>query len=125
MVISLIETRYFLKNQTSCKIGYCSKCGRSGIPLTEHHIFKRSVFGNNDNTVLLCRECHNDLENQVRFMENMILRLFKPCYSALYYRFMDNKVLEEKDIVSICMKRISGIVGNFGLMKRLMHKKGG
>lgn len=86
------------------KIGTCPKCKRENIPLTEHHIWKRSVWGPNNHTVFLCRDCHDELESKVRIMENMILRLFMLCYKALYYDFMNGEEeLNDDHIMKICI----------------------
>ena len=92
------------------KLGTCPRCGKENIPLTEHHIWKRSVWGPNNHTVFLCRDCHNELEVKVRIMENMILRLFMFCYKALYRDFMNKKEVSEEDIMSICLKGLSRLV---------------
>lgn len=85
------------------KYGVCSKCEKETI-LTEHHIWKRSVWGPNDYTVFLCRDCHDELERKVRIMENMILRLFMFCYEALYYDFMSGEEeLNDDHIMKICI----------------------
>lgn len=96
------------------KYGICPKCEKEGL-LTEHHVWKRSVWGPNDRTVFICRDCHNELESKVRIMENMILRLFMPCYKSLYYDFMDNEEeISDDNIMKIC------IIGLKGLIKRIV-----
>lgn len=103
-------------NSNGChKLGTCPKCKRENIPLTEHHIWKRSVWGPNNHTVFLCRDCHDELESKVRIMENMILRLFMLCYKALYYDFMNGKEeLSDDHIMKIC------IVGLKKMIKKIM-----
>jgi len=92
------------------KYGVCSKCEKETI-LTEHHIWKRSVWGPNDCTVFLCRDCHDELERKVRIMENMILRLFMFCYEALYYDFMNNKEeLNDDHIMKICIDGLEEMI---------------
>lgn len=93
------------------KIGTCPKCKRENIPLTEHHIWKRSVWGPNNHTVFLCRDCHDELESKVRIMENMILRLFMLCYKALYYDFMNSKEeLNDDHIMKICIDSLEEMI---------------
>ncbi len=115
------------------KYGICPKCKKEGL-LTEHHIWKRSVWGPNGHTVFLCRECHDKLETKVRIMENMILRLFMPCYKALYYDFMNRE--EELSDDYIMKISIVGVKKTFkkivddsiefkeGWIVRRMQKKG-
>ena len=91
------------------KYGVCSKCEKETI-LTEHHIWKRSVWGPNDYTVFLCRDCHDELERKVRIMENMILRLFMFCYDALYYDFMNGKELNDDHIMKICIDGLEEMI---------------
>lgn len=92
------------------KYGVCSKCKKETI-LTEHHIWKRSVWGPNDYTVFLCRDCHDDLERKVRVMENMILRLFMSCYEKLYHDFMDSKEeLSDDYIMKICIDSLEEMI---------------
>lgn len=44
------------------KIGECPKC-KEIKPLTRHHIKPRRFFSsNNKNILLICRDCHNNLE---------------------------------------------------------------
>lgn len=47
------------------EFGYCKKCG-SQTWLTVHHWWPKRWFGPNDHTVLLCRGCH-DLVEQIIF----------------------------------------------------------
>lgn len=98
------------------KLGTCPRCEKENIPLTEHHIWKRSVWGPNDYTVFLCRDCHDELEAKVRIMENMVLRLFMFCYRSLYRDFMNKKKVTEEDIVSICLEGLKV------LFKKIMFK---
>lgn len=44
------------------KIGLCPKCLEIKR-LTKHHIFPKRFFGENDNVLYICRECHNSIEN--------------------------------------------------------------
>lgn len=121
-------------NGYSFKIGNCPKCGRENVPLTEHHIWKRSVWGPNNHTVFLCRECHDELEAKVRIMENMILRLFMLCYKAIYYDFMKkDEELTDDAIMKICItglkkmvkKTVADSIGlKEGWIIRRMQKKG-
>jgi uncharacterized protein YlaI len=64
-------------------MGRCPVCKRVNIPLTEHHFFKRAVFGDNGIIVYICRDCHDNVEATVREMENSILRAFIYCYRRI------------------------------------------
>ncbi|MFA5754999.1 MAG: hypothetical protein WC909_01375 [Candidatus Paceibacterota bacterium] len=119
-------------NNYGFKMGTCPKCGKELVPLTEHHIWKRSVWGPNNRTVFLCRDCHNELERKVRIMENMILRLFMFCYKAIYRDFMSGSSLTNDDIMKICLtglkKMISKILNESlevkqGWIVKMMKKK--
>jgi len=37
--------------------GYCGKCGKYGN-IEKHHILPLSTFGNNEETIKLCPNCH-------------------------------------------------------------------
>lgn len=76
------------------KKDYCERCGRVSTrknPLTKHHIYKRCVFGENDDIIILCQECHRELELQVIAMEMRILRQHKTNYKMLNKQFVGNK----------------------------------
>ena len=47
-------------------VGICPVC-RVYRKLTNHHVFKRSVFGDrkNDTVITLCEECHQELEGRM------------------------------------------------------------
>lgn len=64
----------------------CQVCGRLR-PMTKHHIMKRSVFGQNDNVVLLCRDCHDMIEYIIRKKENEILRKHPEIYTQTWEDF--------------------------------------
>ena len=94
------------------KIGTCPKCGRENVLLTDHHVWKRSVWGPNKYTVHLCYRCHKRLEAKVRIMENMLLRLFMICYKILYRDFMEKEDLGEDDIMKICFIGLKEMMKN-------------
>ena len=51
----------------------CPKCDRYR-KLTKHHYFPRRFFGNgtrNNDTIELCRECHDELEELIPFEDVM------------------------------------------------------
>ena len=50
-------------------IGICPKCGEMK-KLTKHHVLPKRHFGNgkkNPERLLICRECHDDLERLIPF----------------------------------------------------------
>jgi len=76
------------------KKDYCERCGRVSTrenPLTKHHIYKRCVFGENDDIVILCQECHRELETQVLAMEMRILKQHKSAYKNINIRFINSE----------------------------------
>lgn len=76
------------------KKDYCERCGRVSTrknPLTKHHIYKRCVFGENDDIVILCQECHRELETQVLAMEMRILKQHRVAYKTLNDYFINSE----------------------------------
>lgn len=81
----------------------CQVCGRLR-PMTKHHIMKRSVFGQNDNVVLVCRQCHDKIENVIRDKENAILIEHPEIYTqtwedfkrGMYYDRNQKRVAQKK-----------------------------
>lgn len=57
------------------EFGFCKKCG-SQTWLTVHHWWPKRWFGPNDHTVLLCRGCHD-------LVEQIILKKEKKNHGAL------------------------------------------
>jgi len=53
------------------KVGVCPKCTQNSL-LTRHHIKPKRFFGNNNQEILMiCRNCHNDLEKLIPQKEKM------------------------------------------------------
>ena len=52
--------------------GRCPICKKIK-PLTRHHVYKKAVFGDNDSIVLVCRQCHDRIEEVIRDKENALL----------------------------------------------------
>jgi hypothetical protein len=46
------------------KFGTCEKCGKQSW-LEEHHILPRSTFGENDQKIDLCPNCHTDYHQKL------------------------------------------------------------
>lgn len=108
------------------KIGYCPICKKDNVPLTEHHLFKRAVFGNNQIIFYACRDCHDIIEEVIREMENSILRAFVGCYRRV------NKILirqgrrpspsELTEIILQGFAKIDGYSQNPWLKRRIETK---
>lgn len=72
--------------------------------MSSHHIYPRWVFGPNyktkethptlcnEVTGLLCRDCHDQMEELNRELESMILRPFQLCFRKAYNEFMRGEV---------------------------------
>jgi transcription elongation factor Elf1 len=74
------------------KIGTCPYCGKSNIQLTEHHLYKKAVFGYNDIVIIACRKCHDVIEYLITTMEGMILRSFVSCYRDVNKGFRKGEI---------------------------------
>lgn len=77
------------------RYGVCPKCGIEQ-PLTRHHLTPRRFYGRQHNNwiVLLCRKCHDNLEQRIPFK-----RIPKRFYISIYLTFMleDNKMDERPE----------------------------
>lgn len=77
-----------------CRIGYCPGCRRHGMLLTNHHNWKRSVWGRNkkknSKTTWLCRDCHTKLEVKISKKEGKILRQHPEIYIDTLNDFLQN-----------------------------------
>ena len=109
---NLVFKRYFfinlnpLKviNAPNCKRGNgfykdntCTFCGNTKN-LTIHHPHKRSVFGENDDSIVtLCEECHRELEKEIRKMEIQTLDKIKGIYLFIYKLLFLKKINFEDD----------------------------
>lgn len=62
----------------------CPKCGEWRI-MTRHHLWPRRVYGreNNSRVVILCQECHRELERRIPFK-----RIPHRFYVSIYLTFM-------------------------------------
>lgn len=117
------------------KIGTCPICKKENVPLTEHHIFKKAVFGNNGRVVYGCRDCHDEVENFIRQMENTILRAFPSCYRRMNkIIWVDGRMPTEEEMFEIVLqgfKKINAKLVNPWLEERIksksfiVHKKPG
>jgi hypothetical protein len=74
------------------KIGTCPICGRENVQLSEHHIYKKAVFGDSDKRYMLCRDCHDVIEFVNRVWENMVLRTFMFCYRKTFNAFLTGNI---------------------------------
>lgn len=59
----------------------CAICGKSEeyVNLDKHHVIKRSTGGTDEDTIYLCRECHNWAEHNIDEAEKLGLhkRVYK------------------------------------------------
>lgn len=62
--------------------GICPRCKRKR-PLTHHHVYPKRIFGLSDITVLICRDCHNELEEALKVMETSILQAYSHAYVVI------------------------------------------
>jgi len=74
------------------KIGTCPVCRKENVQLSEHHIYKKAVFGDNDKKYTMCRDCHDMIEFINRIWENMVLRTFMFCYRKTFNAFLAGNI---------------------------------
>ena len=74
------------------------------VALTEHHIFKRAVFGDNPIKVYVCRDCHDEVEALIREMENAILRAFIYCYRKINKGVLSGKKFSTEEIMEVALQ---------------------
>jgi hypothetical protein len=48
-------------NRRNSRIGVCAKCVNL-LPLTNHHCLPRRFFGCNQSKLMLCDDCHKEIE---------------------------------------------------------------
>jgi hypothetical protein len=91
-------------------MGTCPVCKKTNIPLTEHHIFKRAVFGDNDIKFLICRECHDVLEERIRAAENSALRAFSYVNRKIFKKFIRGEDLSDEVIYQIVLEGFRKVI---------------
>lgn len=108
--------------------------------MSEHHIYKKAVYGDNDRKFILCRECHDIVEYLNRTWENMVLRPFMRTYREVFNAFLKGEIngfkidlkekMDEKEVINALMpivikgfKRIENKGVNPWLEERI-EKKG-
>jgi len=69
----------------------CGKCGNFK-KLSTHHLYKRHVFGENGYTVILCKSCHNEIEQVISYAEKKILEHFEGMYLEICNLFINKKI---------------------------------
>lgn len=101
-----------------CRIGYCPGCRRHGVVLTNHHNWKRSVWGRdkkkNGKTTWLCRDCHSELEAEITKKENAILKQHPEIYADTLREFLqkaegcdpEEPILEETKVKPHEVKKV-------------------
>jgi len=60
------------KKKKQFRTGICPLCKKFFHNLTEHHIHKKAVFGDDGFTKFICRLCHDKVENEISCKENEI-----------------------------------------------------
>jgi hypothetical protein len=65
-----------------CKKEKCRRCGRVAH-LTKHHYLPKHVFGDSDKTTMICRDCHNKCELEVKELERRLLQKYAGAYYNL------------------------------------------
>jgi hypothetical protein len=103
-----------------CRIGYCPGCQRHGVVLTNHHVWKRSVWGRDKKKrrikIPLCKDCHPELERLIQEKENVLLQENPQIYIGTLCEFLkkandgvdvdiDEFILEEPEIKPQITKR--------------------
>jgi C4-type Zn-finger protein len=48
-----------------CRKGTCPKCKQEHVRLTRHHVLPKCFFGGAGEILLICRECHDELEEVI------------------------------------------------------------
>ena len=71
----------------SQKFGRCPKCRRMR-PLTDHHIVPRRIR-DNDETIRICRPCHDELEKFIVVLEKQLLRKHESLYVRALSLFLE------------------------------------
>lgn len=57
----------------------CPICGQYKL-CNRHHRYPRAVWGNSDDIIWLCLDCHQALHDEIRQKENLILRQYPEIY---------------------------------------------
>lgn len=79
--------------------GRCPKCRRM-LNLTEHHVIPRRIR-DNDGTILICRECHDDLERFIAQVERALLRRNEQLYVSALETFLEGGYDDDKIVSSL------------------------
>jgi hypothetical protein len=79
-------------NGQTYKIGTCPICKEENVQLSEHHIYKKAVYGESDIKFIMCRRCHDVVEFINRTWENMVLRPFIRCYRETFNSFAKGEI---------------------------------
>ena len=66
----------------------CPKCGKLK-KLTKHHILPKRYFDNETDTLYICRECHNLLEELIRRMENKLKERLLKQQPQIYFKIVE------------------------------------
>jgi hypothetical protein len=78
-----------------CLYGYCPICRRDGLALTRHHKWRTHVWKfdkkKQKKKILICRSCHDKLEQEITRKENVILRQHEEIYIGTLNEFLAGK----------------------------------
>ena len=72
-------------------IGYCPICKWRNVRLTKHHKWRKAVWHDEKKrgkTIMICRECHDELEKEITRRENEILRQHPEIYIGTLEEFI-------------------------------------
>jgi len=90
------------------KYGRCEICNREAL-LSEHHIFKRVIFGENEKVVHICADCHTKIDATVLLFETEILNKFSSCNSMIWKMHCENGGISESAISKMVKERFKKI----------------
>lgn len=104
----------------------CPVCFQS-TKLTIHHIKKRSVFGHNNDVGFPCRDCHDAIEESVKYLEAEILKKFEPCYEKIWQLYCQNGYISEDRVRKMAKKQLlkvkDNLTGNDKKHERVFNKR--
>lgn len=69
----------------------CPICGQYKL-CNKHHRWVKSVWGDNNDIIWLCLDCHQKLHDEIREKENLILRQ----YPDIYIGTLENAINRRK-----------------------------
>jgi hypothetical protein len=81
--------------------GVCEKCGYKGL-VTRHHIMPVTFFGKFGDVSLLCRDCHNEIEQVYEIFEGKTkqgrrIKLKRRCYRRIFENWINEKLWKKEN----------------------------